>query len=213
MVESGHDLTAAPAAVPTSALLAAARNGDSAALGTLLDRFRGLLRALARRNIPLRINARLDPSDVVQETCLNAYRAFHQFGGQHESELVSWLATILDNKITDACRQHLVAGKRSVQRQRSLDDSRAAPPPPVDRRSSPSRHAMKLEDSVELAQALDRLPADQREAIYLKHFGQLTLVQLAEHFGRSQEAVAGLLKRGLEQLRRQMHVVRQGTGR
>lgn len=201
------------AAVPTAQLLEAARDGDAEALGALLDRFRGLLRALAGRNIPGRINSRLDPSDVVQETCLNAYRGFHQFTGHGETELVSWLATILDNKITDACRQHLVAGKRSVQRQRSLDDSRAAPPPPVDAKSTPSRQAMRAEDSLELARALDHLPPDQREAIYLKHFGQLSLAQLADHFGRSPEAVAGLLKRGLEQLRRQMRIIRQGTQR
>ncbi len=55
-----------------------------------------------------------------------------------------------------------------------------------------------------LAAALDKLPDAQREALMLRHFHGWPLAQIAEHLGRSHAAVAGLLKRGLQQLRDQL---------
>ena len=61
---------------------------------------------------------------------------------------------------------------------------------------------MRGEDAVRLAAALCELPEDQRKAVRLRHLEGFTLQQLAEHFDRSPEAVAGLLKRGLRKLRK-----------
>jgi RNA polymerase sigma-70 factor (ECF subfamily) len=53
-----------------------------------------------------------------------------------------------------------------------------------------------------VAEALEQLPEAQREALVLQHWQGWTLAQIGAHLGRSPEAVAGLLKRGLKQLRR-----------
>jgi RNA polymerase sigma-70 factor (ECF subfamily) len=63
---------------------------------------------------------------------------------------------------------------------------------------------MRREMLIILADTLGDLPADQREAIELHHFQNLSLVQTAESMGRSREAVAGLLYRGVRELRRRM---------
>ena len=67
--------------------------------------------------------------------------------------------------------------------------------------ASPSAAADAHEQAVRLATALAELPDAQREALVLQHWHGLTLAQIGEQLGRSPEAVAGLLKRGLKRLR------------
>ena len=50
------------------------------------------------------------------------------------------------------------------------------------------------------------LPADQREVVLLKHCQGLSLADIASHLGRTPAAVAGLLRRGLQQLRETLPV-------
>ena len=64
---------------------------------------------------------------------------------------------------------------------------------------------MRGEAAQILARTLDRLPTDQREAVRLRHLEGYSLAQLAEHFGRSEDAAAGLVKRGLQSLRKLMN--------
>ena len=55
-----------------------------------------------------------------------------------------------------------------------------------------------------LYEAIRQLPADQSDAMRKRHLQGWSLGQLAEHFGRTEVAVAGLLKRGMETLRKQV---------
>jgi RNA polymerase sigma-70 factor (ECF subfamily) len=64
--------------------------------------------------------------------------------------------------------------------------------------SSPSQRVVRQENVLRLAEAVDRLPDDQREAVVLHHLEGLNLTQLTERFKRSESAVAGLLHRGLK---------------
>ena len=70
--------------------------------------------------------------------------------------------------------------------------------------SSPSQRAERQEESLHLATAMAKLPDAQREALELEHWQGWTLAEIAEHMGRSKAAVAGLLKRGLQQLRAEL---------
>ena len=62
---------------------------------------------------------------------------------------------------------------------------------------------MREEASADLRNRVDQLPKDQAEAVRLRHLEGWSLKQMAEHFGRSEVAVAGLLKRGMQTLREQ----------
>ena len=55
-----------------------------------------------------------------------------------------------------------------------------------------------------LADTMARLPDAQREALILKNWHSWTVAEIAQHMGRTSTAVAGLLKRGLKQLRQQL---------
>lgn len=186
-------------------LLARAREGDAEALGRLLNNYRPYLRVLAERELDSQVRVRADASDVVQQTCLEAYRDLAQFRGSVEAELVAWLRQILRHNVSQTLQQHVFAQRRSVDRERPIaagdgSDDHLGPDVPASQ-SSPSRRAMLGENAIRLAKALEGLPPDQRQAVRLRHLEGRTLAELAAELERSELAVAGLLKRGLRKLR------------
>ena len=175
--------------------------------GRDLERFREYLRLLARLQIGPRLQSKFDPSDVVQQTLLEAYAKREQFRGG-EAERAAWLRQILAHNLADAFRAFGQA-RRDVGRERPLD---ATMQESSDRLgdwlaaegSSPSRGAQRQEEAVRLAEALASLPEDNREALVLHYFQGEPLAEVARQMGRSPASVAGLLKRGLKQLRERL---------
>jgi RNA polymerase sigma-70 factor (ECF subfamily) len=173
-----------------------------------LERFRGYLLLLTEQHWDARLQGRLDPSDLVQDTLLEAHNKRAQFRGTGEAELAGWLRQILARNLVDAVRR-LKQTKRDVNLERSLEvllgesssrlqDWLAAC------QSSPSKQAAKNEELSRLADCLAQLPPPQREAVTLHHLKGLSLTELARQMERSEAAVAGLLRRGLKKLRQLM---------
>jgi RNA polymerase sigma-70 factor (ECF subfamily) len=189
-------------------LLEQAREGDLEALGQLLEAQRAALQRLAERQLAGRIAVRLGASDIVQQTCLEAHRSFQQFAGQGAQQLAAWLEGILDHKVAGAIRDHALLQKRNVHRDRSMDDSHggmAALKQELDAGfSTPSQKAIRGEQEQLLIQALSLLPDEQREAVRLRHLEGWALADIARQLGRSPAATAGLIKRGMQALRRQL---------
>jgi RNA polymerase sigma-70 factor (ECF subfamily) len=71
--------------------------------------------------------------------------------------------------------------------------------------ASPSEQAVRHEEAVRVADALAQLPEANREAIVLRYYEGLSLDEISARVGRTPAAVAGLLKRGLKQLRATLH--------
>jgi RNA polymerase sigma-70 factor (ECF subfamily) len=147
----------------------------------------------------------MDASDIVQTTLLEAHQKLTSFRGDAPVELAGWLRAILVNNVADAIRAQ-VREKRDIRRERSLEanieDSFArADAWLASDQSTPSVQLMRGEQQVALADAIANLPADQADAIVQYHLRGLSLRELAEYFGRSEAAVAGLLHRGLKSLR------------
>src|SRR5262245_37362986 len=190
-------------------LLEQALQGDREALGRLLEAQRAALHRLAQRQVEGRIAVRVDASDVIQQTFLEAYRSFPQFAGRDARELSAWLHRILDHKVAAAIRDHTLLAKRNLGRERSMDDSQGGGTPLKQELdaglSSPSQKAIRGEEVASLSQALTALPEDQREAVRLRHLEGWKLADIARHLGRTPLATAGLIKRGMQALRRQMH--------
>lgn len=187
-----------------AALIRAARDGDSAALGRLLDQYRAYFQILASRGIGVRLGQRFNASDVVQQTMLEACRDFVQFLGNGEPELVAWLERILQRNIAQLVRDHVATQKRAIGREQSRDATGSSSPAyfePAAQHSSPSQRAMRGEDAIRLARAWAELPEDQREAVRLRHLEGWSLAEIAECFERSPAATAGLIKRGMQKLR------------
>jgi hypothetical protein len=116
-------------------LLRQAAAGDGAALGALLGLYRDYLRLLARLGIDRRLRGKVDPSDLVQETCLEAHRDFGQFQGRTEAELLAWLRRILATNPGSGPARHL---PRSDRRRADLPVGHRLHP---DRPGGPTRGA------------------------------------------------------------------------
>lgn len=180
--------------------MARARDGDEDALGALLEEYREYLRMLARTRVGRDLQVRLDPSDLVQETLLEALRDFRQFLGGTEAELAVWLRQILVRNLADQVKRHH-SQKRNSQRECPLaelvehaDESLAAP------LSSPSAHAIRREQAVLLASALAQLPEDYRAVVTMRHLDGRSVEEIASSLGRSTGAVRMLWMRALERL-------------
>jgi RNA polymerase sigma-70 factor, ECF subfamily len=190
-------------------LLAQALRGDREALGQVLEAWRTTLHRSADRQLGVRIAVRVDASDVIQQAFLEAYRSFPQFGGHDVRELGAWLEGILDHKVANAIRDHALLQKRDVRRELSIDDSQGGGEPAKERLdagvSSPSQKAIRGEDVQHLSRALTALPDDQREAVRLRHIEGWALADIARRLDRTPAATAGLIKRGMQALRRQLH--------
>jgi RNA polymerase sigma-70 factor, ECF subfamily len=170
-----------------------------------LDRFRQYLLLLARSHLRSQTHARVDPSDVVQQTLLEAYRKFGQFRGRTEAEMAGWLRQMLACNLADAFRA-LGRAKRELARERSLEAALAESSSRMEawlvaEQSSPSQRAQRQEQLLRLAEALAELPEDQRTAVELKHLEGFSVVAIAEHLGRSETAIGGLLRRAMTKLR------------
>ena len=170
-----------------------------------LEDYREYLRLLAQLQLDQRLQGKIDLSGVVQQTMLEAYQALPKYELQDADHLAAWLKRILANNLSDEIRK-LKTGKRDLSQERSLkaeleQSSNRLQAWLAASQSSPSWRAQRQEQALHVSAALAKLPDAQREALLLRHFHGRSLAQIAQHLGRSHAAVAGLLKRGLQQLR------------
>lgn len=192
-----------------SALVARARTGDPVMLGRLMDRYRGYLKLLAEVQLDRKLRAKVDASDVVQHTFLEALQNFGQFRGGSEGELAAWLRQILSRNLADELRRYQGTQRRDYRLERSLDQqlnasSLALARGLVARGSSPSQQAMRQESAVILADALTRLPKHYREVIVLRHVKNLPISEVALEMDRTVDGVRHLWIRALAKLRSEM---------
>src|SRR3954470_3022214 len=175
-----------------------------------LDRYRGYLSALARLQVAARpwLASKLDASDLVQQTLLQAHAARGQFRGQSAEELAGWLRQILTRTLANSLRT-LGQAKRDIRAEQPLEADLDASCSRLDAwlaadQTSPSEAAGAHERAAALAAAIAGLPDDQREVVLAKHCLGLTLAEIAGRSGRTPASVAGLLRRGLHALRERL---------
>ena len=167
------------------------------------EAYREYLRLLARLQIAAGLVNRIDISGVVQQTIWDAAQAPHPPAEQ--GEWLNWLRRLLANNLHDELRK-AKAARRDVRRERSLEADLEASSARLEgwvrsQQSSPSHRAIRVEELNRLAVAMSQLSDEQRTAIELHHLQGLQLQAIAEQLGRSKEAVASLLYRGMKKLK------------
>lgn len=176
-----------------------------------LEQYRNYLKLLAELQLNPRLRVKEGASDIVQQTMLDAHRDLAGFRGKTDLELRAWLKMILTHNLLTVARRY-ATHKRATGREIALQDqveksSANLHLQLVADQTSPSMKVMKQERSEQLASALLRLLDDERTAVVLKHYHNWSVADIAQHLGRTQEAVAGLLRRGLKKLREHLSEV------
>jgi RNA polymerase sigma-70 factor (ECF subfamily) len=174
--------------------LARGRAGDPAALEELFAPWRPLLRLQADQLLGADLAGRVDPSDVVQEACAQAYAGLADFRGASEGEWVNWLRSMVAGRAANARRFHH-ADKRTPRREG------AGPAPVADQAPGPVTAALLAERDARLARALEGLPADMRAVVVGRVFHREPFEALARRLGRSPGAARVLWTRALRRLR------------
>jgi RNA polymerase sigma-70 factor (ECF subfamily) len=193
----------------TAELLSQAQRGSASAQGALLDKYRTYLQLLARVDLGRRLQTKVDASDVVQDTFLEAHRHFENFRGESEAEFVGWLRSILAARIANLVRHYFGTQGRDLRREQGLNVDLDQSSQMIDRglfalQSTPSQHVAQREQGLVLAEALAKLPPDYREIVVLRHFEELTFPEAARRMERSEDSVQKLWVRALASLRQIM---------
>jgi len=171
-----------------------------------LEPYVPLLHLLVRQlRFDPRLHRRFDSADLVQETLLKAHANRSAFQGTTEAEWITWLQEILASTVIDEVRKAR-AKKRDVFLELSLQDFLAGSTARlkslfVSRLASPGQVAEQRELLAQVAQAIEQLPAAQREVVILRDLMQLPVAEIAGRLQRTRKSVAGLLLRGRRRLR------------
>ena len=191
----------------TDELLDRAGRGDYLARQLLLERHRDRLRRMVAVRLDGRVAVRVDPSDLVQETLAEAAARLSDYIRRRPLPFYPWLRQIAWDRLVEAHRRHLRAGRRSVAREVPGD----VPLPDesvgrladrlVARGSSPSRRLIRAELRDRLKAALDRLPPRDREVLVMRHLEQMEIAEIAAVLDLTNGAVMTRHTRALARLR------------
>ena len=189
-----------------SNLLGQATQGDQQALSQLLSNYRNYLKLLARLHVDQHLQAKADPSDLVQETQMLAFRDFSQFRGSTEAEFTAWLRRVLSRSAAMFVRHYRMTQARNVALETQLDQAIEQSSLSIGKvaaaiEPSPSQVVSRKETAVILADALAALPENYREAMILHHLESHSIRETANRMKRTSDSVKKLLARATIKLR------------
>jgi RNA polymerase sigma-70 factor, ECF subfamily len=197
-----------PDQTKTQELLLGARQGDDSAVNRLLDRHRQALRRMVQLRLDQKIQGRIDVSDIVQDVLVEANRRLPQYLENPVMSFHLWVRQIAKDRIIDAHRRHRVSAKRSVDREQSL-----AVPAASDRSTydligqlhdpelTPAAAATRQEMAQLVESALGRLSEQDCEIIVMRHYEQLSNMEVAEALGLTEPAASMRYLRAVRRLR------------
>ncbi|MFM8189607.1 MAG: sigma-70 family RNA polymerase sigma factor [Pirellula sp.] len=175
-----------------------------------LQRFRPFLRALADELLYADLQKKVDPSDLVQQTMLQAIEAQSQYRGNSDAAKAGWLKAILRNLVNGLLRSYR-SECRDISREQEFRSPSQSDPrrngPGLDisgDQTSPSHQAQLDEEKERISKVMKLLTNDQRRAIAMRYWEDLGLDEIGKAMGKTPDAVAGLLYRGMKILRSEL---------
>jgi RNA polymerase sigma-70 factor (ECF subfamily) len=189
-------------------LLQAAAAGDAASWQALLNRVGERLRRMVAFRLNERLHGRIDPSDVMQETYLEACQHLAEYLHQPAMPFFLWLRGIAGNKLRELHRHHLGTHMRDAGREVSLHrgnfpeaTSAALAAQLLGHGTRPSEAAVRAEVKIRLQEALNSMDPIDREVLALRHFEQLSPAESAQVLGIKEKAAGMRYMRALRRLK------------
>lgn len=191
-----------------SVLIEAAQGGDAECRERLFALCRSYLGFVARSQIETWLRRKVDASDLVQETMLEAHRDFKRFRGHSEQEWLAWLRKILKHNAADFVRRYRLTAKRAASREVPFldpgDSYHRGAPEPAAEQPTPSQEFFRLDTELRVTAALAELSPDYQEVVMLRNLQRLSFNEAAERMGRSRPAVQMLWMRAIRKLQQTM---------
>ena len=197
-----------PEASQTQELLAGARQGDADAVNRLLERHRDALRRMVDLRMDKALARRVDASDIVQDTLVEANRRLQEYLKDPSMPFHLWLRHMARDRLIDAHRRHRVAARRSLDREQPM-----IAPANYDRSSveliaelcdhelTPAAAATMHELERRFQEALEQLEEQDQEIVLMRHFEQLSNSEAARALGLSEPAAGMRYLRAMRRLR------------
>jgi RNA polymerase sigma-70 factor (ECF subfamily) len=172
---------AADDSAETRQLLERVQAGDAAAFERLCERHRGLLLEFLGHRFDPRLRARVDPSDVVQETQMEAHRRISDYLTRRPMPFHLWLRKTAYERLRMLQRRHLGAGLRAAGREAALPEESSAglAQKLVSRGSQPGQALERAERAAQVRRALAQLSAEDREVLLMRNFEELPYDEIA----------------------------------
>ncbi len=192
----------------TGHLIERVSKGDAGACQELLARHRDRLQRMVSIRLDPRLAARVDPSDVVQETLAEAFRKLPDYVRRRPLPFYPWLRQIAWDKLVELHRRHILAKRRSVRQEErwidGLSENSAAELTGrlVDKATSASGKLLRKELQERVRTAFEDLSEHDREVLVLRHLEQLSTKDIAGVLGISEGAVKVRHLRALTRLRK-----------
>jgi RNA polymerase sigma-70 factor (ECF subfamily) len=192
----------------TVALIERARAGDRQALNDIFTRYRGRLHRMVEVRLDWRLHARLDASDVIQDSFLLVATRLEEYLRDPKLPLFLWLRLVVGERLAQLHRHHLGTHMRDAGREVSLyreampvASSAALAAQLLGRHTSPTQAAVRAERLLRLQEALNALDPIDREVLSLRHFEELTRAETAAVLGIEESAAAKRYVRALKRLK------------
>lgn len=188
-------------------LIAQLEAGDEHAFVDLFSRCRQRLKQMLEFRMDKRLRGREDPSDVLQEVYIDAHQRIRHYLKRPELSFYIWLRQLTTQRLIDIHRRHLLADKRDVKQEISLDGravgatSASMALQLVAHLTSPSQLAIRAEMLVQVSQTLEDMDPIDREILALRHFEELRNSEVAEVLQLKEAAASNRYIRALTRLR------------
>ena len=164
----------------TQKLLKKVRSGEPEAFDQLFERYRAFLRQVVKMRLDAKVSQRLDVSDVIQETQMEAARRLEDYMEREPVPFHVWLRQIAHDQLLMARRRHVDAARRAVTREVQLPahSSIELAKQLLAGGPTPSQHIAKKEQAQRVQQALAELPELDHEIVLMRNFEQLSYEEI-----------------------------------
>ena len=192
----------------TKQLLEQAAQGDPQGLGTLLAKHGDRLRRMVALRMDRRLQGRIDPSDVIQETYLEASNRLAEYLRDPSMPFFLWLRFLAGQKLVTLHRHHLGVQMRAAGQEVALcrgplpeASSAALAAHLLGHDTRASEAAIRAELKIRVQDGLNSMDPLDREVLALRHFEQLSRAEIAQVLGVSENAAGKRYIRALERLK------------